>query len=236
MTCETCRSALSARIDGEPSGVVESDVDAHLAACTACRHWASAAERLTRRLRLMPAEAIPDLSASVLVRLRQQRRRSRRLTVLRVALAAVAVAQAVLTLFIGTAGGLFETPLHVNREASAWNIAVAGGLLAVAWQIRRAAGVLPLLTTAVVTIFGFEVLDLARNHTDLAALLPHLLLVVALTLVAMLARMSTPPGEGDIATSPPATPAAVDPSTPPAQEPPRWAGGPAAAMPERHVA
>ncbi len=238
MTCETCRSALSARIDGEPPGTPESELDGHLTDCAECRHWAISAERLTRRLRVVAAEAIPDLSAAVvttLLQVRQQRRWSRRLATLRIALTVVALAQAALTLSTGIAGGVFDTPLHVDRETSAWNLALAGGLLAVAWQTRRAAGVLPLLATAVVTIFGFEALDLARNHTGLATLLPHLLLVAALALVAMLARMS-PPGNEYLAASPSVAAADLGTSKPSTRESPNWAGGPAAAMPKRHVA
>jgi predicted anti-sigma-YlaC factor YlaD len=230
---------VSARIDGEPPGIPEAEVDAHLAACTACRHWATSAERLTRRLRLAPAEAIPDLSGmvvSTVMRGNQHRRWSRRLTTLRIALAVVAVTQAALTLSIGIAGDLFDTPLHVNREAGAWNLALASGLLAVAWQTRRAAGVLPLLATAVVMIFGFELLDLARKHTGLAALLPHLLLVVALALVVMLARMSPPSGGGYVALPPSITAADSDSSTLSEGEPPSWAGGPAATATKRYVA
>jgi len=157
---------------------------------------------------------------------------------LRIALAVVATAQAALTLTSGVAGGLFDTPLHVDREASAWNLALAGGLFAVAWQVRRASGVLPLLATAVVTIFGFEALDLARNHTVLEALLPHLLLIAAVALVAMLARMSAPPrGEGTESTSTHGPVTAPDASTSPGpREWPDWAGGPAARTTRRHVA
>lgn len=219
----------------------EQDLADHVAACMACRQWATAAEQLTRRLRLAPAQAIPDLSAMVaatLVRAGQHRRRERRLTMLRIALAVVAVAQTGLTLTSGIVGGLFDTPLHVDREAGAWNLALAGGLFAVAWQVRRAAGVLPLLATAVVTIFGFEVLDLVRNHTGPAALLPHLLLVAAVTLVAMLARMSSPPGSGDTESASTHNPVMVaDPSASSGrQEASGWAGGPAAKVTRRYVA
>jgi predicted anti-sigma-YlaC factor YlaD len=219
----------------------EPDLADHLATCAACRHWATAAEQLTRRLRLAPAQVIPDLSATVasaLARAGQRRRWSRRLTMLRITLALVAAAQVALTLTSGIVGGLFDTPLHVDREAGAWNLALAGGLFAVAWQVRRAAGVLPLLVTAVVAIFGFEVLDLVRSHTGPTALLPHLPLVAAVTLVAMLARMSSPPGGEDIesaSTHDPVT--APDPSASSGpRESPGWAGGPAASTRKRYVA
>lgn len=64
--CETCREALSARLDGEAEPAPAGDVDAHVAGCAACRAWQGDAAALTRSLRLRPAEATPDLLDAVL--------------------------------------------------------------------------------------------------------------------------------------------------------------------------
>jgi len=59
--CRDARNALSARLDGEETGVDATDLDVHLGGCADCRAW-SAACRLPLR---SPAPA-PDLSARIL--------------------------------------------------------------------------------------------------------------------------------------------------------------------------
>lgn len=56
MECEDVRTALSARLDGEPSGVDDDVVDAHLDACDECRAWFEKAVALNRSLLIGPAE------------------------------------------------------------------------------------------------------------------------------------------------------------------------------------
>ncbi|MFI9359621.1 zf-HC2 domain-containing protein [Kitasatospora sp. NPDC053057] len=46
MRCAQFRTALSARLDGEPSGLSGARLDGHLARCTGCRDWLERAERL----------------------------------------------------------------------------------------------------------------------------------------------------------------------------------------------
>jgi predicted anti-sigma-YlaC factor YlaD len=220
MKCEAYRNALSARLDNEALGMTERELDKHLAMCPGCRQWADSAERLTRRLRVGPAETIPDLSARVIAAITEVgavgRWQRRRLAVLRAALAVVAVTQLCLTLWIGTAGGRFATPLHVDREAGAWNLALAVGLFAVVWHVRRAGGVLPLLGAVVAVMFPFGLLDVARGHAGMTALVPHVPLVVALILVALLTREPQPPGHRvRYRIGPPLHPTGSEPGDPP---------------------
>lgn len=66
MECEVVRAALSARLDGEASGVDDDVVDAHLSACADCRAWFDQAVRLNRSLLIGPADdkeqKLPDVS------------------------------------------------------------------------------------------------------------------------------------------------------------------------------
>ncbi|WP_448852081.1 zf-HC2 domain-containing protein [Corynebacterium sp. 335C] len=57
MDCGDVRAALSARLDGEPSGVDDDVVDAHLDACADCRAWFDRAVALNRSLLMGPADA-----------------------------------------------------------------------------------------------------------------------------------------------------------------------------------
>ena len=66
MHCSTCREIVSARLDGEATPLEGAAADAHLASCPACTRQRAAYEQLHRRVRLAPAEAVPDLSARIL--------------------------------------------------------------------------------------------------------------------------------------------------------------------------
>ncbi|GAB4082163.1 hypothetical protein G3R41_19995 [Modestobacter muralis] len=65
MHCEAFREALSAGLDGEPLEMPQERLDAHLTGCLACRSWADAAAEVTRRTRLVPAAAVPDVTAAL---------------------------------------------------------------------------------------------------------------------------------------------------------------------------
>lgn len=55
MRCAQFRTALSARLDGEPSGLPEARLDKHVARCTGCREWLERAERLGGHVRAAAA-------------------------------------------------------------------------------------------------------------------------------------------------------------------------------------
>jgi predicted anti-sigma-YlaC factor YlaD len=198
MRCEVCRDAESARIDGEDPGVPDEAIDAHLVRCEACRDWSAAARRLTPRARVAPADQVPDLTEAVLRRIAHVRtgRSPRRALAVRVGLAVIAVGQLALAAAFAVPGLLAEHSGHVVHEAAAWNAGLGAGLLAVALQPRRAAGLLPLLSTLVAAVAVVETVDLFRSHLRLATFLPHVLLVAALAIVGWLARASGAPDGG----------------------------------------
>lgn len=66
--CERCSDVVSARLDGEATAAEEAAADAHLRACAPCRQAADRAATVTRRVRIAPAEAGPDLVDAVLAR------------------------------------------------------------------------------------------------------------------------------------------------------------------------
>ncbi|MGW6913833.1 zf-HC2 domain-containing protein [Kitasatospora sp. NPDC054939] len=70
MRCAQFRTALSARLDGEPSGLPEPRLDSHLARCAGCRAWRADAERL----RGVAAAGGPSAqwSADLFARLREE--------------------------------------------------------------------------------------------------------------------------------------------------------------------
>ncbi|WP_051829813.1 MULTISPECIES: zf-HC2 domain-containing protein [Streptomyces] len=56
MRCAQFRTALSARLDGEPSGLPDTRLDKHVARCTGCREWLARAERLSGQVRAAAAD------------------------------------------------------------------------------------------------------------------------------------------------------------------------------------
>ncbi len=93
--CTLFREAISARADGEDPCVPEDLLAAHLERCDDCRTFAAIVDAQRRRLRLRPAEPVPDLTEKILAAI-PSGRASRRLPRRRVAVAAAA-ATAVIT-------------------------------------------------------------------------------------------------------------------------------------------
>ncbi|MFJ6772605.1 zf-HC2 domain-containing protein [Kitasatospora sp. NPDC091257] len=74
MRCAQFRTALSARLDGEPSGLPEARLDKHVARCHGCREWLARAEQLRARVRAGAADGpSPEWSARLLAGLGEDR-------------------------------------------------------------------------------------------------------------------------------------------------------------------
>jgi predicted anti-sigma-YlaC factor YlaD len=195
MACQPYREAISARLDGEPLGMPVARLDEHLAGCAACTGWARDAERATRRARLAPAPPVPDLTVAVLSALPRElpgvgaaARAQLAATTLRVALLAVGVAQATLSLPVLVVGeGAMSAPSHLAHETVAWNLGVAFAFLAVAAAPRLAAGALPFLGSFAAVLVPVTLADLGAGHVHLDRAGAHLLLIAGTALVATLA-------------------------------------------------
>jgi len=193
--CNKYREALSAWLDGEDPGIPQAEVDRHVAGCSQCAAWLDAASYVTRRARIAPVEMVPDLTGRVLRAAvpasfsRSGWCRPQVLVGLRLALFVVAVGQAAVSL-----SGLAANSesgmgvLHTMHEAGAWNAALAVGFGWVAWRVRRAAGLLPLLFAFVLILAVTTVQDLFFENTHVHWELDHLLVVAGFILVALLAR------------------------------------------------
>ncbi|MGY1592920.1 zf-HC2 domain-containing protein [Geodermatophilus sp. SYSU D00708] len=195
MQCTPYREALSARLDGEHPGLPAGELDAHLASCAACAVWARRAELVTRRARLAPAPAVPDLTAAVLGALPRElpgaaaaARARLAATALRLALLAVGVAQAGFAWpALASGAAAMSAPVHMAHESGAWNLGIAAAFLAVAAAPRLAAGALPFLGTAAVLLAVLTVADLRAGHVHADRALAHLVLLVGVALVATVA-------------------------------------------------
>ncbi|MFB9903920.1 zf-HC2 domain-containing protein [Allokutzneria oryzae] len=198
MNCATCREALSARMDGEPEPVPETATDQHLRGCADCRSWQARATALTRTLRVRPAVSPPDLAPAVLAAAPAPRQPGRWT---RAALVAVATTQLALGIaqLVGvapaSAHGGHDEPMggHLFNESTAWNLALAVGMLWAALRARTVAGLLPVLTGFLVVLGGFSVHDLIVGAVPFARVASHVPLVIGLGLLYALHRQQRLP-------------------------------------------
>lgn len=192
MDCETARQAISALLDGEPTGIPRQELDRHLESCAGCRCWQERAHEVTRRIRLAAAQSTP--AAPEAVREAARRFPARRLAhagaLARIGLVAVALAQVlwvtVPALLLGQDRG---APVHVAHEMGSFDIALAVGFLVAAWRPERAQGMRALVGTAAAALAITALVDLLGAHTTLADEAPHLL---ALAGWLLLRRLATP--------------------------------------------
>ena len=151
-----------------------SNLDAHLASCSDCARWASAAERATRLMRL-DVTPVPDLADRITqdVALPARRIARHRLT-LRAALAVVGVVQVVVGLPAGLGDSIgMAMSMHGAHESAAWNLAVGIAFLAAALVPRRSAGLIPLLGTFLVVLTALSIRDIAAHAVTAPRLATH---------------------------------------------------------------
>jgi predicted anti-sigma-YlaC factor YlaD len=190
MDCTDARTAISARLDGEETvaATPAPALDAHLRTCPDCREFAAAAASMHRRLRLRPAEPVPDLSASIVAAIGPGAEDSR-VAGLRAGLAAVAVVQILIALpalLFGDDAGL---PAHTARHLGSFAVALGIGFLVAAWRPERVGGVLPLTAALVLCLLLTSGLDVASSRADaLSELGGHATELVGLGLLWLLAR------------------------------------------------
>ena len=109
------------------------------------------------------------------------------LGVARLGLVMVAVAQLAMAVpaLLGDDAG---APVHVAHEQGSWALALAVGLLVVAWHPSRASALLPVVIALVAGLALTMTLDVAAGRTRAAAEAPHGLALFGLGFLLLLAR------------------------------------------------
>jgi predicted anti-sigma-YlaC factor YlaD len=188
---------VSARLDGEPLGLSQSSLEAHLASCSDCAGWADAAARATRMARL-DVRPVPDLSDRLTAQVALPARRVlRRRHLLRLALLLAGLAQLVIGIPAVTGDSIgMAMSAHGAHEAAAWNLAIAAAFVAAASVPRRAAGLIPLLGTFLVVLAVLSVRDYAGGYVSAGRLATHAAALIGLGLLIALdrAERALPPG------------------------------------------
>ncbi len=185
MKCDHARELLSAAADGELTADERTSLDHHVEGCTGCRSHADRIAQLDRRVRVRPAEAVPDLVDVVTARARPARLgRGGWIRPARAWVALVIFVQKVRALVLGDAGG---ADTHVARHIGAFGVALAFGFAFAAWKPHRAFGLLPFTAALVATIALSAVFDMLDGGRTALAEAAHISELVGLTLLWMLA-------------------------------------------------
>ncbi len=193
MRCDTARTALSARLDGEESIQPAPAVDAHLDSCPRCRDWLAGAERVTRAVRLQPVR-VPDLTARILTAARKEgalpepARPPRRaaLVALRWCLGVLAALQLVLAApdLLGAVGH----EAHAGREVAAFDVALAVGLLIAACYPEQARVFAPVLGTLVLCFAAISAVDVLQGVVTPERIAVHTVAAAQAGLLYLLSR------------------------------------------------
>ncbi|TWP48512.1 hypothetical protein FKR81_28425 [Lentzea tibetensis] len=208
--CDTCREALSARLDGEPESAPADQVEGHLAECADCRAWQDQAAALTRTLRLRPATPVPDLTAAILDAAPVIEPPRPRGWLPRMLLGGVAVAQLTIGLaqILGTGESAHSghstgvDSSHLFNESTAWNLALGLGLLWTALRPAAASGLLPVVGAFVAVLIPFSASDLLGGAATVSRVTTHALLILGLALLVIVHRGNRDPhGRTPVSTS-----------------------------------
>jgi len=185
MNCEEARVMISAGVDGELLPAEVAALGEHTGGCEACRVWQSRVQGLARVSRLGAAGAVPGPEEAWKRRIvASAPRRRAPANRLRVALVAVALIELAVTLPFFLLGRV-----DAIRDQGALDVALAVGLLVVAWRPWRAAGLQIFLGVAALLLVSTEMIDLIRGDGEILDLGRHLLVFASWWIVWSLARL-----------------------------------------------
>lgn len=165
MECDRAREAISARIDGEDSGIPGDVLEAHLAGCADCRSWEQRAHVVTRHARLGGAFLDRDLTARVLAAAPPPAARRRRGLTQRAGLVIVAAAQFAITVPLLILGHDHGAGVHAAHELGSFDLALAIAFVVGAARPSLSAGLAWPCTIAAGSLVGTAVIDLIAGQT-----------------------------------------------------------------------
>ncbi|BAU95281.1 hypothetical protein N24_1019 [Corynebacterium suranareeae] len=178
--CSAIQAALSAKLDGEPTGLDDAVIEAHLANCEECRNYYNRAAELNRMLNFCAAEprtlTPPDLSEIILAEVEPEWRRHANAKVIGSVLSRVALVILGVVYFVWGITMLGESasisiqadPLtsRLVAEAVAFRIGLSVGLIFAAWKPRIIVGMLPIFGTLFTFSAGFGARDFVFGVAD----------------------------------------------------------------------
>lgn len=182
---EEVQAALSARLDGESTGLDDAVVDAHLEQCEQCRAYWDRLLSLSRNLGLAEVGGgmapPPDLSEVILAGVEGQWRRFAQRRALALALARVGL---VFMACVWAAWGIRFIVTADPATETAVRLGVASALAFAAWKPGQIPGILLIVGTMFTFTLGFAVRDILVDSSN-GVLGPLLILLFSfVTLVA----------------------------------------------------
>lgn len=80
--------------------------------------------------------------------------------------------------------------MHLEHESAAWGFALAAGFCWIAWQTRRASGLVPVLGVFILVLSVLVALDLRVDAVTLTRAASHGLLLIGFVLVVYISRVT----------------------------------------------
>jgi predicted anti-sigma-YlaC factor YlaD len=188
MECDRAREAISARIDGEDTGVPSGALEAHLAGCADCRGWQQRAHAMTRRARLGGPFLERDLTGRVLAASPPAAARRRERLALRAALLAAALGQLAVTVPLLVLGHDQAAGAHAAHELGSFGLALAIAFAVGASRPGLSGGLAWPCGIAAASLAATAVADLAGGQAIGADEAQHLIAVVGAVLLIWQAR------------------------------------------------
>lgn len=201
MDCVQVREAMSAQMDGEPPGVSEHLLDAHIERCEGCRAWREAAFEVTRRSRLTGWTPPGDLTEVILAGAGRRRLAGIGRPLRAGLLVAAAIGQLVLTvpLLSDRASTGMTMDMHGMHELGVFDFALGVAFLVGALRPRLANGLAWPCCAAALGLLVTSGVDLLTHHTFEMHELRHLIAVAGAVLLCLSAREETRAEPDDMA-------------------------------------
>lgn len=200
MDCFRWREALSAMVDGEPAGLDERLVAAHVARCPGCQSYQQMLQSSPKLLRITEPAIVSDLSKPI-ARLNAAADRAAHWSILRIVLAVVAVQVIAFALPALVLGEEQSTATHAARHLGAFGVAYGVALLVVVARPARARSILPVALVLAGAQVLAAIVDLTTGRIPLVGEVRHLPQVVSVVLIWFLAVPSKRPGGNNAAVS-----------------------------------
>jgi predicted anti-sigma-YlaC factor YlaD len=188
MDCLQAREAMSARMDGEASGLSETLLEAHVRGCSGCLSWREAAYDVTRRARMTgwsPPAELPDFAAFVGA---GAVRRTAWVPRVRIGLlGAAALGQLVLAFMLFT-GAADPMGMHGDHELGIFNVTLAVAFGVGAIRPKLASGLAWAAGAAAAGLLATAAADVIDHHTVELHEVKHLIAVAGALLLWWTAR------------------------------------------------
>ncbi len=188
--CTRWRDALSAIADGEPAGIDERLVAAHVARCPGCQSFKQMIDSAPPVAPDAQTTEMPDLSKTI-SKLTAAADRAAHWSILRVVLAVVAVQVIAFALPALVLGEEQQTATHSARHLGAFGVAYGVALMVVVVRPARARSILPVALVLAGAQVITAIVDLASGRIPLLGESRHLPQIISVFVIWLLAVPST---------------------------------------------